>query len=529
MSAPFLSEWPPLPPSIYLRRPRAELPYPLGEPNCRLYGWGRTALWHGLQSAALSPGDEVLVPAYHHGAEIGVLRKARLLCRYYEATEELSPDTSELDTMLGPRVRALYLIHYLGFPQDVPRWRRWCDEHGLLLIEDVAMAWLAGWNGRPLGSWGDIAFFSPWKMWGLPDLGALLSRTPPAQLPASRRVPLGMLARGHVKWLAQRWGWIGVVGSRITREGAFDPEYEFDLWDPDWPPSATSIFLLRRFLGGDPARARRENYQVLLDALGENVPPAFSTLPAEACPFAFPIHTDRKRDLLRALEQENVQGINLWAVPHPSFATADFPVAARMRATTVALPVHQELRHADLERMIRVVQTFLGEGAKAHAATTREETGVTEGDQAPDFELSDQHGNPVRLSSFAGQTVVLYFYPEADTTGCTAQACALRDREVDFGAAGAVVLGVSPDKPEKLARFAGKYGLPFTLLADERHEVAERYGVWVKGGARFGILPRWENERTTFIIGPDGVIQRILRNVDPRGHDALVLRELTAP
>ena len=109
---------------------------------------------------------------------------------------------------------------------------------------------------------------------------------------------------------------------------------------------------------------------------------------------------------------------------------------------------------------------------------------MTEGELAPDFELPDQDGNPVRLSSLRGRTVVVYFYPKADTPGCTAQACAIRDRESEFDDAGAVVLGISPDPVPRLRRFADKYGLPFALLSDEDHAVAEAYGVWVHKPAR---------------------------------------------
>ncbi len=146
---------------------------------------------------------------------------------------------------------------------------------------------------------------------------------------------------------------------------------------------------------------------------------------------------------------------------------------------------------------------------------------MQEGDQAPDFELSDQDGQPVRLSSLRGKTVVLYFYPKADTPGCTTQACGIRDRRADYDAAGAVVLGVSPDQPAKLRKFADKHGLPFTLLADPDHEVAEAYGVWVEK-SMYG-KKYWGNERTTFVIGPGGVIERVLRKVKPAEHDDLVL------
>jgi peroxiredoxin Q/BCP len=149
---------------------------------------------------------------------------------------------------------------------------------------------------------------------------------------------------------------------------------------------------------------------------------------------------------------------------------------------------------------------------------------VQEGEQAPDFELQDQDGQPVRLSSLRGKTVVLYFYPKADTPGCTTQACGIRDRRADYDAAGAVVLGVSPDQPSKLRKFADKHGLPFTLLADPDHEVAEAYGVWVEK-SMYG-RKYWGNERSTFVIGPDGVVERVLRKVKPAEHDELVLGAL---
>jgi peroxiredoxin Q/BCP len=150
---------------------------------------------------------------------------------------------------------------------------------------------------------------------------------------------------------------------------------------------------------------------------------------------------------------------------------------------------------------------------------------LSPGDAAPDFTLPDQQGNPVTLSALRGTPVVLYFYPKADTPGCTTQACGVRDHRPDYEQAGAVVLGVSPDPVKKIAKFDAKHGLGFPLLADEEHAVAERYGVWVEksmyGRTYMG------NERTTFVIGPDGTIQDVLRKVKPAEHDGLVLAALS--
>ena len=146
------------------------------------------------------------------------------------------------------------------------------------------------------------------------------------------------------------------------------------------------------------------------------------------------------------------------------------------------------------------------------------------GDPAPDFTLPDQDGNDVSLSGLRGKTVVLYFYPKADTPGCTTQACGIRDHRADYANADAVVLGVSPDAPKKIAKFDQKFSLGFPLLGDEDHSVAEAYGVWVEksmyGRTYFG------NERTTFVIDAKGKVTEVLRKVKPAAHDELVLAAL---
>ena len=151
---------------------------------------------------------------------------------------------------------------------------------------------------------------------------------------------------------------------------------------------------------------------------------------------------------------------------------------------------------------------------------------IEPGTTAPDFELPNQDGESVKLSDLRGQWVVLYFYPRADTPGCTVQACSVRDHRADYERAGAVVLGVSPDTPAKLRKFADKYGLPFTLLADADHAVAERYGVWVEK-SRYG-RTYYGNSRSTFIIDGEGVVRHVIPKVKPETHDDEVLAAIAA-
>lgn len=151
-------------------------------------------------------------------------------------------------------------------------------------------------------------------------------------------------------------------------------------------------------------------------------------------------------------------------------------------------------------------------------------TPLTEGAEAPDFALESDSGDTVSLSQLRGKPVVLYFYPRDDTPGCTTEACEFRDAWDEVKKTGAVVLGVSPDTAASHQKFKHKFRLPFPLLADPDHKVAERYGAWGERsmyGRKFqGIL------RTTFVIGPDGRITKVFERVKPKGHAAEVLASL---
>jgi peroxiredoxin Q/BCP len=149
---------------------------------------------------------------------------------------------------------------------------------------------------------------------------------------------------------------------------------------------------------------------------------------------------------------------------------------------------------------------------------------IQAGEKAPLFTLPNQDGEEVSLADFDGRTVVLYFYPKADTPGCTTQACGIRDHAADYEAAGAVVLGVSPDPVEAIKKFHGGQSLNFTLLADADRKVCEAYGVWGEkknyGRTYFGVI------RSTFIIDGEGMVAKAFPNVSPKTHDDVILAAL---
>ena len=149
-----------------------------------------------------------------------------------------------------------------------------------------------------------------------------------------------------------------------------------------------------------------------------------------------------------------------------------------------------------------------------------------EGTVAPDFKLPASSGREIRLSDLRGQSVVLYFYPKDDTPGCTLEAKEFKALKESFSDTDTVILGISPDSVDSHCKFASKYGLNFDLLADEAHSVAEKYGVWTKKN-RYG-KESWGVQRSTFLVGPDGTIQRTWPKVKPDGHAQSVLAAINS-
>jgi dTDP-4-amino-4,6-dideoxygalactose transaminase len=357
-----LAIWPTLPPDLHYRKASSRLPFPLDQENCRIFSRARHALWQACQAVGLGDGDVILVPAYHHGSEVEALIQAGLQVRYYEVNPCLEPDAEALDGLLDEQVKALYLIHYLGFPQDAAYWRRWCDERNILLIEDAAQAFLASRDGQPVGSFGHVAIFCLYKTYGIPDGGAVICSPPP--VPAAMRPPSGywrMLKR-HANWLASRWGGIGVLHLLVKPTVAWfkrigeRPHAEFELGNPATPPTLVTNNLVRKVIDATTAEQRRSNYRFLLEHLRDMVPPAFATLPEGASPFAFPLQVEHAREFLQKLHKRGVLGLLFWINPHPSLPVDDFPLSKQLREGVLAVPVHQELTTENLIMIVDAVK-----------------------------------------------------------------------------------------------------------------------------------------------------------------------------
>lgn len=376
-----LSIWPTLPLNVYFRDVSPWLPYPLSDAGCRVFSRARHAIWNACRTLGLGRKDVILVPAYHHGCEIEALLQAGVNIRYYELTELLEPDPISLQSLLTPDVRVLYLIHYLGFPQDAVRWRQWCDERGLLLFEDAAQAFLAEINNKPVGSFGHAGVFCLYKTYGIPDGGAVTMTGPPALPTSALQSGRWRVFKRHVNWVAERSGLIGSLHLGIKpmmkllkKKKDHNPHKEFELGDPFMPPSAMTMRLLSKLVDKTTAERRRENYRFLLDHHRHLVPRPFLSLPEGASPFAFPIEVNNADEVLRKLRRYGVEGLLFWRNAHPSLPVKDFPRSMAFRNRIFAVPVHQELTQSELYQIADAVHmSTIQVNRKSQITRTKEE------------------------------------------------------------------------------------------------------------------------------------------------------------
>jgi dTDP-4-amino-4,6-dideoxygalactose transaminase len=472
--------YPPLPPTAHLRHAGEQLPYPLEEPHCSLFARGRHAIAHAVPALGLGGGDRVLAPAWHHGAEIEALRQAGLEIDFYEVGADLEPDEDQLDALVRPRTRMLFVTHYLGFPRDAARWRAWCDARGLLLFEDGAHAMLARSDREPVGALGDAAVWCLFKTFPVPDGAALRLRrkiTPP-ELDAARGT--SDVLRGHAQWCLQRVPALAGAVRRNNRPGAFDLAVEIALGTPSAPLRATTR-LLPRVASEDVAQRRRANYRLLLDELGSQVAPPFDRLPPGAVPLGMPLHTTAKQRLVERLAERGIDAVDFWCAPHPLLESdaREFAASARRRESTVLLPVHQGLRLRDLERIADAAQ--MPRAQRRAALRVEHATSIDE--------LRDE------WSRLALRARNLFATPEWTETWCRHL---LGDRRLEllaFRSASGRLVGVQPlyvhsERPLRILRVAGHgpgEDLGPACAPEDRRQVA-RALVRELAGMRGGLL-----------------------------------------
>ena len=292
MTARRLRVIPPIPPGALLRPPLRRIAIPLDDRHCSWHASATEALVAGVRAIGLRDGAEILMPQRHDPALAASLARAGLRVRAYPTSQLLEPDDRDLERLLDAGVRALCLVHHLGFAQDAARWRRWCDEHGVALVEDATRALGAASGGRPVGSLADAAVFGLAECLGTPGGAILRLAAPP---------PEALTANGD-------------AGAR----------------------QRLALRLLWRLGDGRAAAGRRAHYAQLVEQLGDLVPAPFDRLPDGAAPFALAVSTDAGE----RLAARGVEALGGWLAP----------------PGTLLVPVHQELRPADIDRIAGAVR-----------------------------------------------------------------------------------------------------------------------------------------------------------------------------
>lgn len=364
---------------VWPRTRRGAVPFPFDDPGVRYFYFARNGIYALARLWNLA-GKEVLFPAYFHGVELEALLEAGVRPRFYPVRERMRVDPAEVESRIGPETRAIYLIHYVGFPGPVEELRELCDRRGLLLVEDCALALLSCLGDRPLGTFGDAAVFCLYKTLPTPNGGALVLREGgPLGLPEGEPPPLAATLSHAASSLLVGLELSGGAAGRTVRRAARGlGRAAARLSGAERVPTGTQHFdrarvglgmsrLSRRVIEAQDFAAiverRRRNYFHLLGRLRDLAPPVFGELPPGVCPLFFPFPVRDKQTVLRRLRARGVEAVDFWRVGHPAVPPGSFPEVDELRQTILELPCHQDLAPTAIDRMAAIVrETVRGGG-----------------------------------------------------------------------------------------------------------------------------------------------------------------------
>lgn len=346
-------------PQMLLPLAREAAPFPFDRAGVRYFNLARNAIYSLALHWKLG-GQEVLFPTYCHGVELETLRAAGVRLRFYPLRDRMRVAVDDVVARIGPDTRAIYLIHYLGFPGPVEELSEICRERNLLMIEDCALALLSHLGDRPLGSFGDAAVFCLYKTLPLPNGGALVLRqpdvwalpetTPPALVPTLAHAAYSLDC--HFRLQGNRWGRLFLravrgVGKAISDAGGDQPAAigpaRFDRPQASLAMSRLSHSVLRAQDFSQIVERRRRNYLHLLGRLGHLVQPLFADLRPGICPLFFPCLVADKPQMMERLAARGLGEVNWWGPEHPAVPGGAFPEVDELRRTLITFPCHQDL------------------------------------------------------------------------------------------------------------------------------------------------------------------------------------------
>ncbi|MGA9522815.1 MAG: DegT/DnrJ/EryC1/StrS family aminotransferase [Myxococcaceae bacterium] len=368
----FVPDYPTLWPSMLMARSRPQAFPPFDGSAVHWFYFARNAVWLTVKMLGLE-GGEVLVPAYHHGVEIEALVDAGAKPVFYRVGPQWDVDLEDVERRIGPNTRALYLIHYAGFPGPVHEMKQLAEKHGLPLIEDCALSLLSKSGNVPLGTTGDVGIFCLYKALPVPNGGALVingSRryTLPELPPPSLASVFSHTASAFLKNLEMRAGPFGrwlrgairSVGHSVVKGAGIERvatgTMHFNRAHVDMGISSSTLRIARGLDLADIVEKRRRNYFFLLGRLRDVSPPLFNELPPGVCPLFYPLVVEDKADMMARLHAAGIHSVDFWRDPHPACNAADFPEVMRLRRTLVEIPSHQDIDTETLTKMAKVVR-----------------------------------------------------------------------------------------------------------------------------------------------------------------------------
>ena len=372
---PYVPIWPVLEPlSVLLPWRRAEVPpFPVGANGTVFFHAARYAIYHAVRALGLREDEAVLAPAYHHGNEVRAIRAAGARVRFYGVDRSLAPDLDGIERLAREGARVLFAIHYLGWPQPLPELAAICRRHGLLLMEDCALAFLSEAWGRPLGSFGDYSFFCLYKTVPVPNGGVVvggdglsgldtLALSPPGALTVSARTADLLLEglRSHADGIGRPlMAAKSMAGRALSAAGAARVpvgDAGFDLAAAQLRMCWLSRWLLGRFDYAEVRARRRANFRRLHERLAEHIRSLPLQLSSGICPLFFPILVDDKKAAASQLKARGVETIQFWNEGDAEAEALDFPDVRFLRRHVLELPVHQ---HLTLEQVDYVADQVL--------------------------------------------------------------------------------------------------------------------------------------------------------------------------
>lgn len=372
-----IPDTPTLYPAMLLGRRKANSRPPFCGGDVCWYFLARNAIFEACHLLDLVDG-EVLMPAYHHGVEVEAVVAAGARPAFYRVDAQWQVDLKDLEQRIGPRTKALYLIHYAGFPGPAAQMRQLANDHGLVLIEDCALSLLSCEGVSDLGLRGDVSIFCLYKTLPVPNGGALKFNRPrhgecmPVRAPPLASVVsltlsslllnlemragrTGRLLRAGIRRMAH--GVVRTSGVERIAVGTmhFNPE------DSDLGISPLSRAIAGRQSTDRIVATRRRNYMLLHDRLKSLAPPLFERLNPGVCPLFYPLWVSDKSAIIESLSKRGIRAVDFWGIHHPACDPAEFPEAMRARRHIVEIPCHQDLSPATMNWIAeKVEQALLG-------------------------------------------------------------------------------------------------------------------------------------------------------------------------